>query len=100
MKAKDLLLRETEVGCLLRVKVVPRSSKNQVVGIENGSLKLKVQAPPEDGAANAAVVRFLAGLLDVPASAVVIQKGNRSRQKLLFLRGLKEARIIELLEAH
>jgi uncharacterized protein len=100
MNGEGLLLRETGAGCVIPVKVVPKASKNQIVGVEKGSLKIRVQAPPVDGAANDAVVRTLGDWLDVPRNAVVVQGGHRSRQKTIFVKGLNGARILEKLLGH
>jgi uncharacterized protein (TIGR00251 family) len=71
-----------------RVKVVPRASRTQVNGCVDGVLKLKVQAPPVEGAANEAVLRFLADTLDVAKSKVVVVRGETSRLKTIQVEGL------------
>ncbi|MFY9322975.1 MAG: DUF167 domain-containing protein, partial [Syntrophomonadaceae bacterium] len=53
-------------GVRLAVRVQPRSSKNMVSGELDGFLKIKLTAPPVDGEANQALIKFLSGLLDIP----------------------------------
>jgi len=66
----------------IRVKVVPRSSKNQVVGyLADGTLKVKIAAPPEKGKANAELRRFLAAHFGVRRQDVVILSGETSPLK-------------------
>jgi uncharacterized protein (TIGR00251 family) len=65
------------------VRVVPRSSRNQIVGVEGGALKIKLTAPPVEGAANAALIEFVAEWLGVRRSAVSIVSGDKARNKLV-----------------
>jgi len=75
--------------CRLTVRVVPRSSRSAVVGFEaDGSLKVKVQAPPEDGRANREVCVLLAKTLGVAAAAVRIEAGAQGRIKTVCIEGL------------
>ena len=69
----------------LRVRVQPKSSKNEVVGYRGGTLRLRVTAPPEGGRANEAVISLLADALDLPKSQVEIVRGHASRDKLLVV---------------
>ena len=69
---------------LLRVRVVPRSSKNEVVGcLEDGVLKVKLTAPPIDGKANEALLPLLSGYLKVSLSKIKLRGGARSKNKLI-----------------
>jgi uncharacterized protein (TIGR00251 family) len=70
------------------VRVQPRASRSEVVGLHGDALKVRLAAPPVDGAANEALVRLLAGLLDVPRSAVRIAGGLASRSKLVEVDGV------------
>lgn len=65
----------------IRVQVVPRASKSEVVGEHDGSLRVRVAAPPVDGAANEELIRVLAKKFGVPRSAVSIVSGEASRIK-------------------
>ena len=68
-------------GILLSLHIQPRASKNEVCGIQNSALKIRLTSPPVDGAANKLCRDFLAGLFDVPKSDVVIISGETSRFK-------------------
>jgi hypothetical protein len=72
----------------LSVKVVPRASRDEVVGWSGGVLRLRVSAPPQDGRANAAVVALLAAALGVRKSAVAIAAGHASVRKRVTIEGL------------
>jgi uncharacterized protein (TIGR00251 family) len=67
---------------LLTLKVIPKASKNEVVGwLDDGALKVKVSAAPEKGKANAAICEFLAAELRVPRRNVQIIRGETSHTK-------------------
>lgn len=70
-------------GTRLDIFVQPRAAKNAVVGVHGAALKLKVQAPPTEGRANAAASRMVADLLGVPPSRVTVVAGHASRHKRL-----------------
>lgn len=70
------------------VRVAPRASRNQVVGVQGGALKVALTAPPVDGAANGALLKLLSKELGVPKSAIEILRGERARTKLLRVRGV------------
>ena len=72
----------------IRIRVLPRASRNQVVGIENGVLKVKLTAPPLEGKANKALREFLARKLGVRKKNVEIVSGERSRIKSIRIQGL------------
>ena len=65
--------------------VQPKSSKNQVVGIYNDRLKIKITSPPVDGAANKAVQVFLSKLLSISKREIIIEAGQASRQKTVSI---------------
>ena len=91
-------LRETAVGVVLTLKVIPRSSVNAVAGVQADALKLKITAPPVDSAANAEVVRFLAQVLDVPRGAVQLLRGATSRHKQVQVVGLSGSQLLQRLK--
>ena len=67
-----------------RVKVIPRSAKSEIAGeMADGTLKVKVAAPPEKGKANDALCAFLAEHYGVPRSAVAIVSGHSAALKLV-----------------
>jgi uncharacterized protein len=75
-------------GVIVQVKVVPRSRRNQVVGVLGGALKLKVAAAPEDGQANGAVRDLLARALNISAAEIVLVAGQTQPRKRILIRGL------------
>ncbi len=90
MKQQEIppFLSQTDEGVLLKIHVQPKASRNSIAGIFNGALKIKVQAPPADGAANKACIALLSKLLKVPKSHISIKSGHKSRDKTLKLKGL------------
>jgi len=88
---------DNETGCLVSLKVIPRASRNQIVGIVQGAFKLKLQAPPVDGAANEAVLEFLSEVLRRPKSSLALVAGHQSRHKRVSVLGITAAETMELL---
>jgi uncharacterized protein (TIGR00251 family) len=78
--------------------VQPRASKDEVVGVMDGALKIRLQAPAVENRANEALVEFLAHLLKTPKSAVRILSGERSRAKSIEIRGVTKQQVLRLLE--
>ena len=70
-------------GARFAVRVQPRASRNEIAGMQNGVLRVRLQAPPVDGAANEALVAFLADELGVPRRHIRIVSGFGSRNKVL-----------------
>ncbi len=81
----------------LAVKVIPKASRDEVVGWLNGVLKLRVAAPPERGKANAAVVKLLARSLGIARERVHLVSGHTASHKLLMIEGLSEPEILRKL---
>jgi uncharacterized protein (TIGR00251 family) len=75
----------------LSTRIQPRASKNEITRMENGGLKIRLTAPPVDGAANEALVRFLADTLSVSRSQVEIVSGQTSRDKIVRISGVGKA---------
>lgn len=90
-------LRPVPEGFFLRVKVTPKASRTEAIGVVEGVLRIKVQAPPVDGAANEAVREFLAKRLGRPRRDVVLERGETSREKTFMIRGVGESEIRSLL---
>ena len=78
----------------LSVKIIPNAGKNQVVGWENGFLKIRIQAPPEKGKANQELINYLSSLLDLPKSSITLLRGETSRKKLLLIEGITHEELI------
>ncbi len=84
-------IRPQRGGCLLLVRVIPRASREAIAGLENGALKVRLTAPPVEGAANAALIKLLAGALKLPKGRLSIVSGQRSRHKRVAVEGLEPA---------
>lgn len=74
--------------CTLQIKAVPGAPRSEVCGWMGEALKVKIQAPPVEGKANEALLRFLAETLDVPPRCVSLVRGGSSRHKLVRVDGL------------
>jgi uncharacterized protein (TIGR00251 family) len=75
----------------LRLRVIPRAAKNALAGERDGALVVRLTAPPVEGAANDALLRFLSKALQVPRSAVTLVRGETSRDKVVRIDGLTPA---------
>lgn len=75
---------------LLRVRVTPRSSSNAIIKWEEDVLHVRLTAPPVDSAANGAICKFIAEILNTPKQNVQLKSGERSRVKLLVVEGYSE----------
>lgn len=84
-------------GVTLSLRIQPRASKNGISRMEDGSLKVRLTAPPVDGAANEALIACLARALGVSKSSVEILSGHTSREKRVRISGVSEADIDRLL---
>ena len=92
---------DSEARLLLSVRVQPRSSRTAIDGIVEGALKVRLQAPPVDGAANSALLRFLGRkVLGVAPSSLEIVRGAAGRSKTVAISELSEQGIREALAAH
>ena len=87
-KTIPLEIRAYESGVTFPVIVQPRSKKNEVVGFSEGALKVKVTAPPVEGAANEALIELLSQALRIRKSNVEILKMKTSRRKLILCKGI------------
>ena len=82
---------------LIAVKVVPRATKNEIVGWLEGALKIRLQAPPEDGRANRALEELLAEALGLKKNAVTVAAGRSSARKRVEVVGLTHDEIVRRL---
>jgi uncharacterized protein (TIGR00251 family) len=80
------------------VRVVARASRSMVAGEHDGGLRVRVAAPPVDGAANEELLRVLARAFEVPTRDVLITSGHSSRLKQVRIRGATCARLNQLAE--
>jgi uncharacterized protein (TIGR00251 family) len=80
-----LEIKEDGRWVTLRVRVQPRASRDRIVGVHDGALKVALTAPPVEGAANAALVKLLAKSLGIAKGDVELVRGDTSRDKVLRL---------------
>ena len=83
----------------LHIKAQPRASRNEIGEPLGDELKIKIAAPPVDSAANEALVKFLAEVLDCPKNAVQLVRGATSRPKVIAIQGFKPEVIAAVLAA-
>ena len=80
----------------LEVRVQPGASRDEIAGVIDGALKIRLRAPAVENRANEALVEFLAHLLKTPKSAVRILGGERSRLKRIEIRGVTKQQVLGL----
>jgi len=91
------LVSARDGGSVIAVYTQPRASKNGIVGIHDGHLKVTIAAPPVEGKANALLCSFLAHQLRVAKRAVQVVGGKNGRRKVVFVAGLSPAQVSECL---
>jgi uncharacterized protein (TIGR00251 family) len=75
--------REDSDGVTFSVRVVPRASRSEVTGLHDGALRVRVAAPPVEGAANQELVKFLSRRLKVPRASLTLISGANSKNKII-----------------
>lgn len=88
--------REEEGALVFAVRVAPRASQTALAGEHDGALKVRVAAPPVEGAANAELTRFLAKRLGLPPRAVEVVGGHASKAKVVRAEGARGADLLRL----
>ncbi|MCH2498821.1 MAG: DUF167 domain-containing protein [SAR202 cluster bacterium] len=86
-------------SCTIKIRVQPKSSRNQVDGFQDGALRVRVTAAPTEGQANAAVIAILAKTLGVSKSRLEIIRGYSSRDKVVSVDTLTEQEVQRKIEA-
>jgi len=82
------IVQETKEGTVLSIRVQPNASRTECAGLHGEEIKIRVAAPPVEGAANEALMRFLADELEVPRGCVCLQSGAGGRSKRVLVKGL------------
>ncbi len=75
----------------LRFHVVPNAKQNKVIGEHGAAIKIKLHAPAVEGKANAALLSFLAEELKISERRIVLERGQKSREKMIRVEGMNEA---------
>jgi uncharacterized protein (TIGR00251 family) len=86
-------------GIILTLHIQPRASKNEVCGVQDHALKIRLTSPPVDGAANKLCREFLARMFKVPKSAVEIISGETSRHKRVRISDSDIARLVQIVDS-
>lgn len=87
------IVAEDQTGVTIAVQVLPRARRSEVVGLHGDALKVRVAAPPAEGAANEALIALLAAGLGIRKREISLVSGERSRRKLVRIEGLDGARV-------
>jgi uncharacterized protein (TIGR00251 family) len=87
---------EKDRGLTFAVRIVPRASRSEIVGEYDGALRVRIAAPPVEGAANRELIRLLARTFKLPKNAVDIVSGGGSKSKLVRIRGGDAAKLEQL----
>jgi len=82
--------KRPQTSATLSLRIQPRASKNEAVALEDGGIKIRLTAPPVDGAANEALVKFFSDALSIAKSRVEIVSGHTSREKVVRIEGIGE----------
>ena len=77
-------------GCVISLTVAPRSPSNRIEVDANGAIRVRITAPPVDGAANARLLKFLADVLDAPPSSLEVISGAQARHKRVLVKGMSD----------
>jgi uncharacterized protein (TIGR00251 family) len=96
-KPREFKITDAESGAAFPVRVIPRSSKNEVEGVTGNALKVRVTAPPVEGAANKALIELLAERLKIRKSQIEIVAGQTSQHKMISIVGLRPSEVEERL---
>lgn len=74
---------------ILRCLIQPKASRDEIIGVQDERLKIRITAPPVDGKANAHLIRFLSDVMDVPRSRIELTNGDTGKRKTLRITGLE-----------
>jgi uncharacterized protein (TIGR00251 family) len=91
------IISETDNGIIINIRLIPRASANKITGILDNAIKIRLQAPPVDGKANKALIKFLSKLFKIPASHITLISGETNRNKRILINGIKKVFVKETL---
>lgn len=83
-----MFYKQTPEGVIVAIKVVPKAHRNEIVGLENDELKVRIAAVPDQGKANDELIAFLAETFNIAKSRVLLLHGATSRHKKILLSGI------------
>lgn len=85
---------------IFRVRVIPRASRDKIAGIHDGAVRVRLTAPPVEGAANEALVAFLSSVLRVPKRDIELVSGQSARNKVVSVSGLSPEEVLARLHSY
>ena len=85
-----VLLRESKKGITFDIQVIPNASRAEIADVQEGAFKVKVTAPPVEGAANEACIKLLANELGLKKSQIKISSGAKSRKKTVMIKDISK----------
>lgn len=88
-----VFLRESKKGLTFDIRVIPHASRAEIVGVQDGSFKIKVTVPPIEGAANEACIKLLAKELGLKRSQMEIASGAKSRKKTIMVKDISKVEL-------
>jgi len=94
----DNYFKITGNDIIIKVKIVPGSSKNKIIGVYNDSLKITITAPPVEGKANKKCIAYLAKYFNVAKSKIEIISGQTSKNKLIEIYDISQKEFLDKLE--
>lgn len=92
----SITIRSVARGVRFEVRVQPRASRSEVVGAQEGALRVRLAAPPVDGAANDALIELLAHLLNIAKRDIRIVTGATSKRKVIEADGVTAEQVLAL----
>jgi uncharacterized protein (TIGR00251 family) len=101
MARKEFYLHDGKKGAALAIRVTPRARRNEIVEVlSDGTVKIRLTAPPDEGQSNQALVNFLSDVLSVPASRIEIVAGTTGRDKLVSILDLDADSVHQTILSH
>ncbi len=80
------MFKETRDGFIIKLRISPNASKNEIIKADDGTLKIKITAQPVEGKANKALIEYLSKILKMPKSSFEIIKGSASKDKTILVK--------------
>lgn len=90
-------ISESADGVIISIHVQPKASRNEVTGIHDGEIRIRLTSPPVEGAANKLCIEFLAKLLKTSKSSITLISGDKSRHKILKITGMSRKELLDKL---
>ena len=100
-KQRKLELHDGTIGAAITVRITPRTSRNEIHDVlDDGTVKIRLTAPPVEGKANKELIKFLSSVLDVPSSSLKILAGQTGHDKLISVVGLSSEQVQQKILKH